>query len=131
MSKPTEDDMQTLPHVTITSDVPWDPTTLDEDWLVDGLEEDAPDDESTSTLPFSSTQDDDSVSSAHSITNHNTASENYGEEFTLHDLNVYQCILDAKSNPDPVVSTSDTTDLPEAAPDPIIHIQEHQQQPPV
>lgn len=32
MSKPTEQDMKDFPHVTMTSDIEWDPTVHDEEW---------------------------------------------------------------------------------------------------
>jgi hypothetical protein len=38
MHSPTDLELETLPHVFFTSDVPWDPTILDNEYKIDELE---------------------------------------------------------------------------------------------
>ena len=59
MSKPAEDEMATLLHVTMTSDVIWAPATLYEDWHVNNMEVNYSGDDATSLHPVLSTEGND------------------------------------------------------------------------
>ena len=93
MSKSTQQDIDAYPHVTMTADTVWDPSTYDEDWeATDTGEQPTPTDDG---------QTNDDV--------------DYGEEFTPHELNVNSCIQDAKnssdctSNPGISINNNETT----------------------
>ena len=81
MTRPTDADMKKYKHVTMTSDTVWDPTTLDEDWDEDDMEDEPPE------LEFYHDDDD---------PDEDDDDDEYAEDFTNHDLNVYMCINGAK-----------------------------------
>ena len=71
MTKPSKHNLEQLPHITMTSNVEWDPSQYDEEW-------DAVFDEEPPPLDHDMDNDID-----------------YGEEFSNHDLNIYSCIQDS------------------------------------
>jgi Reverse transcriptase (RNA-dependent DNA polymerase) len=77
MSPPTDNDMATYPHVTFTSDMPWDPHVLDDEYPVDQLPDTS--DDTPSYRP-------DSLN-------------DYGEiiEYQLHTRHIHPCIMVCKT----------------------------------
>ena len=72
MRKPTLKEIEQLPHITMTSDVPWEPQLLNDEpddlTFFDALEEKSDEDVWVD------------------------CDEDYGEEFDDHELNVYSCL---------------------------------------
>ena len=86
MCKPTEEELFEYQHVKMTSDVEWDPSTLDEDWEED---EDLKDPPVLEHQPPEYDSDDEDNTNA--------------EEFAPHELNLYKCIHDAKAEEHPSI----------------------------
>ena len=79
MVKPTLDELDIYPHVIVTFDIKWDPTELDEYCDPAMQEEFSSNIEEPPELPnFVDNYDD-----------------QYAEEFTKHELNVYKCLKHA------------------------------------
>ena len=83
LTKPTEEGRCSLPNVTMTSDVVWDPSQFDEEW--DEGFTDPPPPEPDEPLP----EDEDPPSE--------DKDDECGERFTVHELNVHSRIQTAKN----------------------------------
>jgi hypothetical protein len=70
--KPVDDEMEQLPHLIMTSDIPWDPRDLDSE---------------PENLNFF-----DSVSEEENLDEWINCDEGYGEEFSANELNIYSCL---------------------------------------
>ena len=87
---PTDAEFDELPHVTMTSDVPWDPTIFDSEPEAETFDEYLQEDPELEDLPelaprnYDSDDDDSEVE----------ADDEYQEDFTPHELNLQACIID-------------------------------------
>jgi hypothetical protein len=77
MRKPTNDEMEQLPHVIMTSDTPWNPQDHDAE---------------PENLNFF-----DSVADEEALDDWVDCDDGYGEEFSAHELNVYSCLRSVHS----------------------------------
>ena len=104
MRKPTDEDWVTLKKMHMTSDVPWDPTTHDEEMDIceffDGIE---------SVTTASVASDDSSYFDP-------IADDDYGEVFDQHELNLHRCARLATKKVHFELEDPDADDMPDLIP---------------